>query len=100
MNKITPSKIAILSSAVMMKKKSIVGIVSSAEAPLVVRFVEPLTDRDELVRDPTVSEQRDVQPGRRSLLQLPLRRWDASAATLPFSESARRDRQFCSDSTR
>src|SRR5882724_5069356 len=100
MNKITPNRIAIFSSEVMMKKKSIVVVSFTDEAPRVVRLVESSTHRDELAPDPTVAEHRDVQPGPRSLVRLLLRRRDASAAVLPFSESARRDPRFCLDSTR
>src|SRR5882724_3624543 len=100
MNKIPPSRIAIFSSEVMMKKKSIVVVSSIDEAPRVVRLVESSTHRDELAADLTVAEHRDVQPGPRSLVRLLLRRWDASAAVLPFPESARRDRRFCLGSNR
>ena len=95
MNKITPSRIAIFSSEMMMKKKSIVVVSSTDEAPGVVRLVASSTHQDELAPDLTVVEHRDVQPGPRSLVRLLLRRWDASAAVLPFPESARRDRRFC-----
>src|SRR5258707_8294114 len=100
MNKIPPSRIAIFSSEVMMKKESIVVVSSTDEAPRVVRLVESSTHRDELAPDLTVAEHRDVQPGPRSLVRLLLRRWDESAAVLPLSESARRDRRFCLDLTR
>src|SRR5580765_4563205 len=100
MNKITPSRIAIFSSEVMMKKKSSVVVSSTGQAPGVVRLPESSTHRDELALDLTGAERRDVQLGLRSLVRLLLRRWDASAAILLFPESARRDRRFCLDSTR
>ena len=56
--------------------------------------------RHELAPDLTGAEHRDVQPEFRSLVRLRLRRWAASTAVLPFSESARRDRRSCSSSTR
>src|SRR5438045_3068257 len=100
MNKITPSRIAIFSRDVMMKKKSITVVSFTAEAPLPVRLVESSIHRGELARDPTRGEHCDVQPGPRWLVQLRFRRWDVSAATLRFRERARRDRRFCLDSTR
>jgi hypothetical protein len=95
MNKITPNRIAIFKSEVMMKKASIVVVGSTAEAQRVVRRIDLPKNPGERVRDLTVSEQRDVQPEFRSLVQLPLRRWGASRAVLPFSEFAHRDRRFC-----
>src|SRR5215211_4774248 len=100
MNKITPSKTAIFSSEVMMKKKSIPVVNFTASAPLLVRLVGSSMHRDELARDPSRAEHCDVQPVLRWLVRLLLRRWDASAATLEFPERARRDRRFCLDSTR
>ncbi len=79
----------------MMKKESMAVVNFADEASLVIRLVESSTHRDELAPDLAVAEHRDVQPGRRSLVRLLLRRWDASAAVLPFPESARRDRRFC-----
>src|SRR4029453_16961566 len=98
MNKITPSRIRILSSETMMKKESIAVLCFTAEAPLVVLLVGSSTHRDELVPYLTVSKKRDVQPEFRSLVRLLLRRWDASAAVLPTAESARQYRRFCLDS--
>src|SRR3954470_14373623 len=100
MNKITPSRIAIFSSDVIMKKKSIAVVSFTAEAPLLVRLVELSMHWDELARDPTRAEHRGVQPGPPWLVRLLLRRWDASVATLQFPGRARRDRRFCLDSTR
>src|SRR4029077_7738574 len=100
MNKITPSRTAIFSSEVMMKKASIAVVNFTSEAPVLVRLVESSMRRDELVPGLTGAEHRDVQPGLRSLVRLLLRRWDASAATLQFPACARRDRRFCLDSTR
>src|SRR3954451_13140197 len=100
MNKITPSRIAIFSSEVMMKKKSIAVVSFTAEAPLLVRLVELSMHWDELARDPTRAEHRGVQPGPPWLVRLLLRRWDASVATLQFPGRARRDRLFYLDSTR
>src|SRR3954452_2432092 len=100
MNKITPSRIAIFSSDVMMKKKSIAVLNFTAWAPLLVRLVGSSMHRDERSLDPPRGEHCDVQPGPRWLVRLLLRRWDVSEAILPFRERARRDRQFCLDSTR
>src|SRR6478752_1394899 len=100
MNKITPRRIAIFSSEVMMKKKSIAVVKFTAEAPFLVRPVELSMHRDELARDPTRAEHRDVQPEPRWLVRLLLRRRDVSAATLQFPKCARRGRRFCLDSTR
>src|SRR5258705_2596590 len=99
MNKITPSRIAIFSSEVMMKKKSIV-VSYAAEVSLGFRLLDSSTHRHELRRDPILSEHCGVQPGSRWLVRLLLRRWDASAAILQCPESARRDRRFCLDSIR
>src|SRR4051794_26267635 len=100
MNKIAPNRIAIFSSDVMMKKKSIAVLNFTAWTPLLVRLVGSSMHPDELARDPSRAEHCDVQPGLRWLVRLLLRRWDVSEAILPFRELARRDRQFCSDSTR
>src|SRR4029077_7361293 len=99
MNKITPSRIAIFSSEVMMKKKSIV-VSFTDQVSLVVRLLDSSTHRHELRRDLSLIEHYGVQPGPRWLVRLLLRRRNASAATLQCPECARRDRRFCLDSTR
>src|SRR5262245_64014631 len=100
MNKTTPSRIAIFSSDVMMKNQSTMVVDSTAAARFLARLVDSLTRRNEVVGDPTVSEQCDAQPGLRSLVRWLLRRRDASAATLQFLRCVRRDRQSYLDSTR
>src|SRR5262245_61817692 len=97
MNKITPRRIAIFSSEVMMKKESIALVCFTAEGQLVVQC---LTHRVALAAERTLGEQCDAQPESRSLVRLLRSRPVPSAAALPFAECAPRGRRFCSDSTR
>ena len=61
MNKITPSRIAIFSSEVMMKKRSIVVVSSTDEALPVIRLVESSTNRDELGPDLTGADFQNLR---------------------------------------
>src|SRR5262249_44196332 len=97
MNKITPRRIAIFSSEMMMKKEFIAVANSTAEGLLLVQCS---TRRDEGAPDATVVEPCGVLPGSQPLAGLLLRRRDASAAVLPYAECAHRDRRFCLGSTR
>src|SRR5215472_18318431 len=97
MNKITPNRIAIFSSDVMMKNKSMVVVSSTAAAPL---HVQCSTHSHALERRAPARELRGALPEFRLLPRLLSRLVDASAAALQFLECARRDRRFYSDLTR